>query len=160
MSGKGRTVVEAIGVISIVASLIFVGYEVRQANQLARLEAQREMANAWHEVNLSMALDPAFPGMLARVWDGATEADFEPGERASLALTFVGLGRGWELSFKQLGLGILDPDDVAFPPPDDLFFNNAYYRGLWSSGMRDIFSEEFAAFWEERFNLTSEPSQP
>ena len=48
---------EWVAAAGVIASLIFVGYEIRQGNALGRQQAQQSMAEAWSTVNLAVATD-------------------------------------------------------------------------------------------------------
>ncbi len=52
---RWKDYLEGAGLVAIVASLIFVAIEVRQSNQIGRLEAMQSMASAWSSVGIELA---------------------------------------------------------------------------------------------------------
>ena len=153
MASDSRTAFEVLGVIGVITSLVFVGYQLKQTNEIARIEAQTAMGTVWQEANLAVATDERLSALIARVqFEDARMTDFRPEERLALAWTYVGLDHFWEQTFKQLQVGVLEEGDISFLPGDDLFFSSDFHRDLWPS-IRSGFSDEFARFWEERFDL-------
>ena len=147
--------VEIVAALGVVASLVFVGFELRQSNQLARIQAQQSMGEAWSTVNLTMATDHELMVLMARMASGEIEADFEPGEIYSLYLVLHGLDHTWEMYFKQMQSGVLQKGDISFPPPNNRTFRSSFHRELWPN-IRAGFDEGFAVFWEQRFGLVDE----
>jgi len=146
---------EAVAAIGVISSLIFVGFQLRQSNDLGRLQAQQSMAEAWSTVNLTMATNPELTDLLARMSAGELEADFDPGEAHSLYLVLHGLDHTWEMYYRQMQSGVLEKGDISFPPPNNRTFRSSYHRELWPS-IRAGFSEDFAIFWEQRYGLADD----
>ena len=152
MSGlRTRDVVEGLGALAVVGSLVFVAMELRQANQIGRLEAMQSMATEWASIGLDIATDEGLSALVGRVNAGDVAEDFDDTENAQLANLFYGLDHNWNLRFKQLRLGVLKPDDYSFPARFS-FYSSAYHKEMWPS-IRSEFPEEFAVFWEQRFQL-------
>ena len=86
--GNKPALLEGIGLAGVVASLIFVAMEVRQANQIGRLEALQSMATDWMSFGLEVATSETLPGLLARVYQGAVMADFDDAENVRIARSF------------------------------------------------------------------------
>jgi hypothetical protein len=55
-----REVVEIVGVISIVASLLLVAWEIRESNRIATAEIEMELAHSFNEMNMIRATTPDF----------------------------------------------------------------------------------------------------
>lgn len=144
---------EWVAAAGVIASLMFVGYEIRQSNALGRQQAQQSMAEAWSTVNLAVATDHVLADLLARMQAGELKADFTPGEAVSLYQVLHGLDHTWEMYYKQTQMGVLEEGDISFPPPNNQVFGAPFHRELWPS-IRGGFSEDFAVFWEQRFGLT------
>jgi len=143
---------EAVAAIGVIASLIFVGFQLRQSNDLGRLQAQQSMGEAWSTVNLTMATNPELADLMARMAAGELKAEFDPGEEYSLYLVLHGLDHTWEMYYKQMKSGVLEKGDINFPPPNNRTFGSSYHRELWPN-IRAGFSEDFAVFWEQRYGL-------
>jgi hypothetical protein len=106
-----RETVEIIGVISIVASLLLVAWEVRQANRIAAAQIEMQLAHGFNEMNMSRATTPDFARLFPKLnspgnhlvtateesqlqglaWHFAGEA----GMRTVLLLLVVGLLIAW-----------------------------------------------------------------
>jgi hypothetical protein len=102
-----RTISEAVGLVAVVASLIFVGFEIRQ-NAAATRAATVESINAyWLEWNLAM-IDPAVWAGVERVWklDDPTQA--RPVDLAAAGSVARGLFGAWANAHHQYRTGHLD----------------------------------------------------
>ena len=147
-----KDLLEGIGLVAIVASLIFVAIEVRQSNQIGRLEAMHSMATDWSSVGLALAANENLAALLARVDSGSGREEFDDVEHRQLFNVLHGLDHHWEMRFKQLSLGVLTAADYSFPAPHNPLFASAYHKDIWPR-IRAELSEEFAVFWEGRFGL-------
>ena len=150
-----RDYLEAVGLIAIVASLIFVAIELRQSNQIGRLEAMQSMAAAWSSVGLELAGNENLAALLAKTDSGAGRKDFNAVENRQLYNVLHGLDHHWEMRFNQLNLGVLASADYSYPGPRSPTYASAYHKEIWS-GIRPGLSEEFAVFWERRFGLVEQ----
>ena len=150
--GKWKDWLEGVGLVAIVASLIFVAIELRQSNQIGRLEAMQSMATAWSLVGLELASNENLAALLAKTDSGAVRKDFDAVENRQLFNVLHGLDHHWEMRFNQLNLGVLASADYSFPGPQSSTYASAYHRGIWLR-IRPGLSEEFALFWERRFGL-------
>ena len=149
---RWKDYLEGAGLVAIVASLFFVAIEVRQSNQIGRIEAMQSMASAWSSVGIELASNENLAALLAKVDSGAVKANFDAVENRQLLNVLRGLDHHWEMRFNQLNLGVLDSGDYSFPRPHNPLFASAYHHEIWPK-IRPGFSEEFAEFWEQRFGL-------
>ena len=149
---RWKDYLEGAGLVAIVASLIFVAIEVRQSNQIGRLEAMQSMASAWSTVGLELASNENLAALLAKTDSGAVRRDFDAVENRQLFNVLHGLDHHWEMRFNQLKLDVLASGDYSFPAPQGLTFASAYHKEIWPR-IRPGLSEEFAVFWERRFGL-------
>ena len=62
-----REIVEIVGIISIVASLLLVAWEIRQANRIAAAEIEIRLALGFNEVNTSRATEPGFAKLFPKL---------------------------------------------------------------------------------------------
>jgi hypothetical protein len=67
-----REMVEIIGVLSIVASVLLLASEVRQSNQIARAEVELSIADLHNQLNLMMATDTDFAKLYAKTRNPAS----------------------------------------------------------------------------------------
>ncbi len=149
---RWKDFLEGVGLVAIVASLIFLAIEVRQSNQIGRLEAMQSMASDWSSVGLELASNENLAALLAKTDSGAVLKDFDAVENRQLFNVFHGLDHHWEMRFNQINLGVLESAEYSFPAPQGLTFASAYHKEVWPR-IRPGLSEEFAVFWEHRFGL-------
>jgi len=150
-----KELAEIIGISAIVASLVFVGLEQRQANRFARLAALESIASEWISANLALAGSDVLSDLLLRVSAGATSSDFTEIERERLNNILSGLDHHWEMRFDQINLGVLERGDYSFPRLGNTLYDSAYHRELWPSH-RHGYSDDFAEFRGQRYNLAPE----
>ena len=62
-----RETVEIIGVISIVASLLLVAWEIRQANRIAATQIEMQLAQGFNEMNMNRATTPDFARLFPKM---------------------------------------------------------------------------------------------
>lgn len=62
-----REIVEIVGVISIVASLLLVAWEIRQSNRLASAEIEMQLAQGFNAMNISRATTPDFARLFPKM---------------------------------------------------------------------------------------------
>lgn len=60
MNSRWRDYLELAGIVSIVAGLLLVAYETRQANQIARAQALIDLAASYNQLNMANLTDPDF----------------------------------------------------------------------------------------------------
>ena len=139
--------------LAIVSSLVFVAMELRQANSIGRLEAMNSMAESWNTFGVELATSEYMPNLVQQIYDGNGFNSFDDTEYVRLLLIMHGLGHGWEMRFNQQKLGVLEMGDFSFPRARNPLLASQYHRDIWPR-LRGEFSEEFAVFWETRFQLT------
>lgn len=76
-----REIVEIVGIVSIVASLLLLAIEVRQSNRIANAEMELALSTGYAEAHLERATNPEFARLFAKLRDPeshlitATEAE-------------------------------------------------------------------------------------
>ncbi len=149
---RWKDIFESVGLVAIIASLIFVAIEVRQSNQIGRLDAMQSMASDWASVGIELAGNRNLAALLVKTDSGAVPKDFDAVENRQLFNILHGLDHHWEMRFKMLNLGVLEFTDYSFPEPGSSSFGSAYHKEIWPR-IRPGLSEEFAVFWEHRLGL-------
>ena len=159
MKLDGEAVRETLSAMGIIASLLFVGFEINQANMWNRHQALQDFADGWAEFNIPLITDDRMSDVQDRVSHGAVTADLTSSEQGSMHTLYLTANMQWQARYRQLQIGILDPDYIQFPDPNNTWWNSDFHREVWPVN-RAQFDEEFAGFWEERFNLVgSAPSR-
>ncbi len=62
-----REIVEIIGIISIVAALLLVAWEIRQSNRIAAAQIEMGLARGFNETNVSRATEPDFAKLFPKL---------------------------------------------------------------------------------------------
>lgn len=139
--------------VGVLIGIFFLAYELRQSNQLGRLEAMQTIGDAWLFTGWEIGGNKEMAALLAEVVEGAVRSDFDSGENYQIFSVLWAVDHSWQMRYNQLQLGILDPDDYSFPDRTNPFYNSDYHREIWPA-IRADFKKEFADFWEKRFELS------
>lgn len=111
---NGKTLRESLATIGVIASLAFVGTEIRQNNQLAEAAAYQELgiatADDWLEVALSPELNSLYWERIRAGDDPAWWATLTQAERDQMASVLVSTFRMFENVYRQVELGLLPPE--------------------------------------------------
>lgn len=146
---SGKTVRDTLAAAGVIASLTFVGVELRQSNAQARAAAYQAIGSATAAVFDTWAHDPDFNELWIK-----DPADMTAIEWQQLSNKFTGLARLGEMVLLQIEQGVLDDDAIGR-------LGYGGWRGLlrhpklaclWPS-IRPGVSDEFRAFVEEGHDL-------
>ena len=145
------SIAEILGAVAIVVSLLFVGFQIQQGNQFARMELQYNGAAIWTEGATSMAGNEYLSGLMYRSYTDSA-SDFEGAEGVSMYTLTLGLIKSWEAYYRTTTIGVVSTEDIIFPDENSVYWSSQYQRDIWQK-IRPNIAEDFAAFWEQRFNL-------
>ena len=151
MSEDRRTTrwLEAIGALGVIASLMFVGFEVRQNTAVAKAEAYRDFVSEINAVNLG-ALDPVVNRAFVRLkLEGADPADLTTEEVGKLGAIALANLRIYEGLFNQVETGILEPTSLGLMSRVDW---RATHLQMYLAQFRGLFSPEFVEYFEATHN--------
>ena len=144
---KMRALAEALGIVALVASLGFVGMEIRQNTIAVRSATTQAISDQALELTLAMATDEHLPRLVyAMTQSGVTEADLETEDYMRLRLVVVGGLRRQENLYLQVQSGVLD--EAALGNVSFGFYRTAFGRALWAE-QRSVFDSDFAAYWDD-----------
>lgn len=146
MSVDRKTIGQIAAAVSVVLSLIFVAYELRQNRAVAQMQAYNTFVEGLRENDHFLASDPILTPLLVRVNSGAMPDEFTPEEQFRIRLNYTGLLRLWEGLFQTVETGILPPNTLEVVGQGGAF-DNPYFRSIWPS-LRRGFTEEFVGFFE------------
>lgn len=143
---SGKTVRETVGFVGVVASLVFVGWEVRQNTVSARATAYQEMGSTIADVWLLGAQNPELALLTLRFFE-EEDAEFTPVEEAVLIAQTVGALRQYETVWRQVELGLLAPEVLEYFgwSNDDVLSGN---MGRFWPRIRERMSPDFRSFLE------------
>lgn len=143
-----RAIGEAIAAISIVISLIFVGWEVRQSSEVARMEAYQSFSVAVSENARAIYNDPQFADLLDK-----TNQDLVPATELSgsqflqIQSYFISVLHLYQGLFRSIQAGIIS-DEFMPVIIEDPQLHTANFRSIWP-GLRVFFTDPFIEFMEE-----------
>ena len=109
LSRVKASIIEVVGFIGVIGSLVFVGVQIRQNTLAARASAYQQMGAAVSEMWFSTAQDPHRAVLTMRFFEEAS-AKFTPAEEAVLINQTVGAFRQLETTWRQVKLGLLDAE--------------------------------------------------
>lgn len=154
MKLKTTAVREAVSAGGVILGLVFVGYQLQQANAMARMEANISAGQRWLEWNMSVAADEGLSALFARVVESDLgREELTEAERMRVGLLYTSALHGWETGYlnwmERAGAG-------EFALPRNRFFGGRFSRETWPL-VRSEFDGPFARAVEERYGLPNEP---
>ena len=102
---KQRDIIEAVGLVTIVASLVFLTLEVRQANLSSEIAAGNNVEATLREVALFVAGNREFAEVLEK---GVNGDEVDSTDRFRLTIFYRTMLRGWQNTHSQFTSGVLD----------------------------------------------------
>jgi hypothetical protein len=134
----------------VIASLIFVGFEVRQNTAAVRGATYQSIADASLEQVRWFADNERLLEFRARVEQGALEADFTREENLLQGADYVMTIRRIENIFVQVREGLVEEEAILRFRPSEGYFASPYFLEFWSTwgpqvepGFRVYFEREF-----------------
>lgn len=141
-----RSIAEIFGVLGVIASLVFVGVEIRQNTAAVRSAAILHVSDQAMSLGLTIAGDDALVRLYAEARQGRRLDSFEPqDETRYLVLVNAGLRRV-ENIFLQVETGVLDPKSLQ--QVGVAFYQEPAARDVWEL-VRPGFDPAFASYWDE-----------
>ena len=129
MNIKTPRLAEIFGTISVVLSLIFVGFEINQNTNLSRNQAYLDFAEGLKDLTLQVATDDVLPSLVARTVAGETLNDFSPEDQVRLNSMQIATVRVWEGLFRSWQAGLLPIETIKDTNiGGGILLNNDYSR--------------------------------
>ena len=147
-----RETAEVIGVLGVIASLIFVALEIRQNTDavrsatndlLTRAGAVQDISRWSYDATILLLDYPELVGAREAACSGSVSED----QRISLYVYYAALLRIQLNRFQQAQLGILDEELALNLGGRGAGYRNPYFAEVWS-GLKGEFSADFAEFVE------------
>ncbi|MGE0159948.1 MAG: hypothetical protein AB7T31_11110 [Gemmatimonadales bacterium] len=137
------------GAVAVVASLLYVGRQVRQNNRIARAEAYREITMGWAQLLHRWADDPPTAKALMESGTGTRLADLPEDVREAFLLRIAATFRVFETIYHQVAEEILDEEAL------DMLWGQAtgstpLFRDAWAR-LRSNYRSPFREFVESRY---------
>lgn len=144
---------ELLGGLVVIATLIYLGQQVRQSNRLARAEAYRLTLHRFSEISHEWAVNGDTAELMVRVvLNGLRRDDLSPRQRAIVGFEINSMLRLCAAVYHQERLGIL-PESV-YDVMGERVLGSPYMHDLWPI-LRSEFPEDFRRFMERRYSLSA-----
>ncbi len=149
----GRSIREVLATLGVIASLVFVGLEVRQNTIAVRGATLQAISDTYTEFMVSYSLDPTYRGAECLVFGGASPSDLDDPQRTlmnSYVLAWIGM---LENTYLQNRLGLVD--DAVFDGYgwNRLFHRTPYFKEMWHRRAELFVTDEFREFFEARVQI-------
>ncbi len=145
-----RKWIDWLGAISVVASLIFVGLEVRQNTAAVRGATYQSIADASLQQVQWWADNDKLLEHEVRIDEGALPGDFTQEENLLIKATFVMTIRRIENIYVQVREGLVQEEAVLRFRPSKDYFETPYFREFWKIWRLEL-EPEFREFFEREF---------
>ena len=150
---------ELVGAIAVVASLLYVGKQLRQSNAMSRSEIRNELSSQANSWATSIASSPSLAEAMAKThFHDLTREDATETERIQIAYIYVGIVGQIHMAYEQMQEGFLSTDEL-----DEYFgaqtplLNLPYLRSLWPL-LSTNYPQDFQHWFESRHGLRADRS--
>jgi hypothetical protein len=145
---------EFFGALAVVASLLYVGHQVRQNNRIARAEAYRDVTLSWARM-LHLWADDEAAAKVFMDHTGVRLADVPEDVRNAYLLRHAAMIRVFETIYRQVSEGVLDVGALDLLPRS----SSPLFHDSWMA-LRESYSVDFRSFFESRFRFGDETTSP
>ena len=142
---------QMIAAAAVVATLVFLAFQVRTSNRLARAEAYRSSNSELNAINATFGVGAVFQGAMRKVITNAERSQLDEAERMKMDLYMVSLTNIFEQLSREVREGVLDAS-YADRFPASAQFKSAFYRSSWPL-YRQYLSAGLVADFEKKHNL-------
>jgi len=150
MSGPKINWVELVSGIGVVASLVFVGLEVRQNTAAIEGATYQAIADSSLEHVRWYANNEKLLQFTVKIGNGAMVDDFTPEENLLIIANYVMTVRRVENIYVQVREGLVDEEAVLRFRPAEGHFNSPYFLQFWA-GWRPNVEPAFREYFESEF---------
>jgi len=147
---SGKAVRETLAALGVIASLVFVGAEIRQNTAVARATALNDLANGAREFLLAVGTDSDASSVLRRWREGGELSDDESQQATYLVMALL---RNFENVFMQTATGVLPSDALlSYAYTNSNIAQLQAFREFWPTA-RPRFHPDFVAAFEAEYGL-------
>jgi len=143
---KARFIGEMFATSGVILSLLFVAFQIRQTNAIARVQVNQDLAAALREVNAPLMENQDLAELVAMVLSGATHDDLSPAEQLRVTSFHAGLIRLWESLWLATREEIVDEQVLDYVGSYGHIDSN-YFRESWPE-LRTAHHAGFVEFLE------------
>ena len=148
MKLENRQLIEIIGVLAVVISLLFVGLELRQSTIASRAAAYQEIGLATSELWFQLAHNRELNDLFAKIVNGPEDdyRNLNDSDRQLLISLTIGSLRQFETIYLQVSQGLLQAEALS-SLGYDAFLRSNDLKFMWCD-VRPEVGEPFAAYIE------------
>lgn len=152
-TNRNRSVAQFFAAASVVLSLVFVGYEIRQNTHVARAQARQELAALNQEWLILQATDQDFNDLFSRVW--ISEEEVSDSELTRAAWTIRLQLRRLENVYFQFTEGLVDESALnSYGLQASSVYQSDRFRDFWVvRDERRACNPRFVEFFEDRMGI-------
>jgi hypothetical protein len=151
---SGKDIREFVGLLLVVASLVFVGMEIRQSTAVARAQSRQFLTENHREWAYTLATNPDLSDLFNETWDPDDGRSTE--ERQASYLMFA-LMRHLENVFLQVNEGVIDESVFESYAWTDLTYFRSENFVAWWAGNSSRFNHAFREAFENEYGLAAQP---
>ena len=145
-----RYVAEFVALASVVLSLLFVGYEIRQNSLATRMSAYENYQISVRELGLVIATDPIITPLLVRANNGELLDDFTDVETVRM-LNYLIVGvRTYEDLYRSVQSGVIPPETLRNIGVGTLGMATPIFKEFWDSFIKQRMNHEFGIWFESQ----------
>jgi hypothetical protein len=149
-SNSKRKWIDWLGAIGVVASLIFVGLEVRQNTAAVRGATYQSIVDSSLQQVQWWANNEKLLQYEVRIDEGAVAEDFTDVQNLLIRSAFVMTVRRIENIYVQVREGLVEEDAVLRFRPSKDYFETPYFQEFWESWRLEM-EPEFREYFEREF---------
>ena len=150
---SGKAIRETVGFLAVVASMVFVGVEIRQNTNAVRGATLHGIADQSFQYNVELVQDADWMRIMTLLRGGGTAADLDPVDQQRVQWGLMASTRIMENRFRQYQLGILDEAGLQqlSGAADSGWYGSEFFREWWTStGPETVWAEDFVTFMEQQ----------
>ena len=140
-----KNLIEVVGILSVVISLLFVGYELRQNTSVSRYQAYNDSTSRFQDLTLFIAADNELSELQLKMRTASSLDEYAPLEIEKLLNLFYATTRTFEGQYRAYQAGLIQNSDLATGSGG--LVNNSTYRLLWPRS-KILFGPDFVEWWE------------
>ena len=141
-----KQLLEVVGVVSVVVSLLVVGYQLQQSTNIARSEAYQSFRFAASERPFNLAADQRLQNTVASSSPATSIEELNPEELSTMILLYNSLLQLWGGLYHSVQENVL-PEEMLDTIGGGGFFELPVFTVIWPM-LRGAFPSDFATFIE------------
>ena len=149
---SGKAIRETLAALGVIASMVFVGLEIKQSNVQARAAAFQEIGLATSDAWRTMAFDREANGLMLMAFDSSRWGEMDETDWQQMSSLLTSVMRLWETLYLQVEEGLLPEDAMqrlGYAIDPHVYFQDSFDR-LWEE-VRPRLDPEFIAYIETQF---------